>query len=394
MKSKNEIGLVLKERLKDLSNSPDSMVWTKIEEEIQKKKQQKRLYLFILLGLITITVLYILLQSYVTTTINSSAVDTCDSEIIYTGPIIKNKTKEEINPIKKTIIKKPVPQKNRLKIHLKTTTKVTSNKPLVSAIKLQQNNIQIQVYNQFESLYFYPSKEKKVTKETFKEKLSLTLNGGINYLTSYSEGNSLNSSLINNKTSERLSFNIGVFLNYKLIDKLYFRIGAQHLKLNYTTNNIRINGPGTQLYSISNIIGIESDYSAMDISTLFNGHDFIQLTESTTYIEIPIEFTYIFYENKKYDVGLILGYSQLFLDKTEISGASNNTSEFLIGNSKDVNNTNFSLNLGITNRIKLQKNLILNLELNCKNYFGTYTTNSINLSPFIINFQTGITYDF
>lgn len=393
MKNKNEIGLVLKERLKDLNDSPDPVVWTHIEEKLKKKKQHYKRYIFILLGLLTLALLYIVLKLNTINNVDTSAVDLCDSEIIYTGPIIKNKTQES-NPIKKATIKELIPQKNKQKVYFKTTTKVNLNRPLASTIKLQNNNLYIKTNNKFDSLYFSLPKKRQTKKETLKERLSVTLNGGLNYLGSYSEGNSFNSSLVNNKTSNRLSYNIGFYLNYKLSNKLHFRIGAHHLKLNYTTNNIQINGSEAQLYSINSIIGIDSDYAGMDILSLFNNDEFIELTESSTYIEVPLEFTYIFQESKKNKFGFILGYSQLFLDKTEVLGASTNTPEFLIGSSNRVNNTKFSLNLGATSTIKLQKYLMLNLELNCKNYFGRYTTNSIDLSPFVINFQTGITYDF
>lgn len=87
------------------------------------------------------------------------------------------------------------------------------------------------------------------------------------------------------------------------------------------------------------------------------------------------------------------GYSQLFIQKSGIFGASTNTKKFKMGSSNNVYDVNVSLNLGISNRLKLTNKLFLDVELNYKNYFRTYNSNT-NLKPFTVNFQTGITYEF
>ncbi|WGH77108.1 outer membrane beta-barrel protein [Tenacibaculum tangerinum] len=228
-------------------------------------------------------------------------------------------------------------------------------------------------------------------KEESKNKWNLSVVGGINYLNSITKGSSIDKNLENNSIDHNFSYNFGVYLNYDANEKFSFRVGIHKLQMNYRTTRILIEEPQIQLGSLTQINGISTQYTGT-INSIFNNDSHINITQKIIYIEVPTELKYRLKNNHNYKLDLIAGYSTLFLQNNSIYGDSNNTKKFKIGTTDNVSKVNLSMNLGISNQFELSNNLFLNLELNYKQYLNTYNKNNMNLAPFMINLQTGLTY--
>ena len=137
MKNKNEIGLVLKDKLQKLNYSPDDIVWTQIEEELKKNKKKKGYFLIIILLLSLLITTSILLGKESSSSDNQSNLP--KTLIQKDDPKTENKTKDNIIN-KKTISKQPVKKQTSILLVLLPLPFTCS---LVSDSKRQQQNILI-----------------------------------------------------------------------------------------------------------------------------------------------------------------------------------------------------------------------------------------------------------
>ncbi|WP_075341731.1 porin family protein [Tenacibaculum agarivorans] len=424
MKNNSEdIGLVFKDKLNTLHDSPDDFLWDSIERKLRKRKKRA---LVIKITIICLLVFMGLLASKSfqssksvgnhteskptpkkliskdqesSTTVKPDDIDSNRNHYKH-----KNSTtdtnKQDDKKMQLTTKQTKLHQKGKLsKEHTIQKANSTQNISLVinenisSKDSIQMLTLQSKGYSGPKNVFSTLDLQNKEQQEHFKKGFSITLNGQISSLNFYSKGNALSQRLIDNKKTNNISFNYGVNVNYHINDYFLLRVGLHRLNLQYTTSGINISGSNSQLSSLSDIRSLTSSLFNQNIATLFNNDERINITEKISYLEIPMEFKYTFIR-KKVNLSLIAGYSFLFLNDAQVFGESQNTTEFLIGNSSAYNAKNYSLNLGLGSTIPVYKKLDLILELNYKNYFTTYITNSNNLQPFTLNLNTGIRYKF
>jgi hypothetical protein len=116
------------------------------------------------------------------------------------------------------------------------------------------------------------------------------------------------------------------------------------------------------------------------------------LSQEFGYIEVPLELKYNL-TNGKVGLNLVGGFSTLFLNKNTISYETGNMSA-KIGEANNLNDVNFSGNLGLDVDYEINKQLFFNLSPMVKIQTNTFSSNSGNFKPYVIGVYTGLNYRF
>ena len=101
---------------------------------------------------------------------------------------------------------------------------------------------------------------------------------------------------------------------------------------------------------------------------------------------------YNFSNNSKFEAQLVTGFSSLFLDKNEVILNTFNTTS--TGELTNLNNINFSGNLGFDFNYFLNNNWSLNVNPMFKVQLNTFKTEANNFAPFNLGIYSGIKYQF
>ena len=116
------------------------------------------------------------------------------------------------------------------------------------------------------------------------------------------------------------------------------------------------------------------------------------LSQNFGYIEIPLEMKYNFSNNTKIEAQLVTGFSSLFLDKNKVVLNTFNTTR--TGELTNLNNINFSGNLGFDFNYYLNNNWSLNINPMFKVQLNTFKTEANGFAPFNLGIYSGIKYQF
>ena len=204
----------------------------------------------------------------------------------------------------------------------------------------------------------------------------------------------------NQKTGDNgLSFGVGV--KYAVSKKVTLRSGINKLSLGYNTNNVVYstglanNNLANINYSSDALIEIKNE-SNLSMLSLFE----INLQKTNTgainqkmgYYEVPLEISYAVLD-KKFGINLIAGVSTLFLNQNKISLASSETNVRL-GEAKNLNQINFSTNVGVGFQYQIAKSFQINFEPMLKYQMNTFSGNSGNFKPIFVGLYSGISYSF
>mgnify|MGYP000633919758 CR=1 FL=1 len=116
------------------------------------------------------------------------------------------------------------------------------------------------------------------------------------------------------------------------------------------------------------------------------------LSQNFGYIEIPLEIKYNFLSTKKINTQIVAGFSSLILNKNQIRFDT----PFILqsGKANNLNNINFSGNLGLDFNYILNNNWSLNLNPMFKAQLNTFSENSNGFAPFNIGIYSGVRYNF
>ena len=101
---------------------------------------------------------------------------------------------------------------------------------------------------------------------------------------------------------------------------------------------------------------------------------------------------YNFSNSNKLQTQFVTGFSTLFLNKNEVILDTQNFSRTL--EAANLNNINFSGNIGFDFNYNLSKKIALNLNPMFKVQFNTFSNNSNGFAPFNMGIYTGIKYQF
>ena len=116
------------------------------------------------------------------------------------------------------------------------------------------------------------------------------------------------------------------------------------------------------------------------------------MTQQLGYLEVPLELNYALVDNK-FGVNLIGGFSSLLLVDNSIALNSGDlTTE--VGEANNVNNLNFSANMGLGVNYKFSQNLRLNVEPVFKYQLNTFSETDGTFRPYTMGIYSGLNFRF
>ena len=117
-----------------------------------------------------------------------------------------------------------------------------------------------------------------------------------------------------------------------------------------------------------------------------------EINQSLEYFELPIEMKYSLYD-KKLGLNLVGGFSTLILSDNSVSMVTQNSITDL-GDANNLNDLNFSGNIGVDLDYKISKSWYLNVSPMFKYQFNTYSDNAGNFRPYYFGLYSGLNYKF
>jgi hypothetical protein len=230
-----------------------------------------------------------------------------------------------------------------------------------------------------------------------------TIAGSVSLSSFTSESSLIDQSLISNDNQIDNSLSYGIKIGYQLNKKLSLQSGVNIINVTSHTNNVFVNSSLSP--NLLSAINYEPIANSMSINSTQNSSfpsllKEIERSNSTGgslsqefgYIEVPLELKYNL-TNGKVGLNLVGGFSTLFLNKNTISYETGNMSA-KIGEANNLNDVNFSGNLGFDVDYEINKQLFFNLSPMVKIQTNTFSSNSGNFKPYVIGVYTGLNYRF
>jgi len=220
------------------------------------------------------------------------------------------------------------------------------------------------------------------------------------FYNSLQNGSPLNDNLSDNSKTSDNALSIGVKVNYQVSNKFFIQSGVNKVELAYNTknvsavisssksayNNINTNKSGVILTPVgkSSSGGSSNERNKASVSG--------DLNQSIEYFELPIEMKYNLYD-KKIGLNVVGGFSTLILSNNSVSMITQNSVTDL-GDANNLNDFNFSGNVGVDLDYKISKSWYLNVAPMFKYQFNTYSGNSGNFRPYYFGLYSGLNYKF
>ena len=416
MLERKNIDRVFQENLKDLEIYPNNRVWNNIEGKLSNKTSKPAIALWkkmsgiamMMAAIFTAGLLYfndtdvIPVNSQVGE-IDATSVDRSpDSPLT---PIFIKPTEELANNSKKeqTIRKmeKPIFVKKPNNKVIVTNNEIASmystieNKYVVNKSDfLEQLDESESIAARMESIPV-----KAINTNVIDKKWSVGPTVAPVFYNSLQNGSPLNDALSNNTKTSDNSLSIGVKVNYQLSNKFFIQSGVNKVELAYNTQNVN-----ALISSSKNALNnMNTDKSGVILtpvrsSSVSGGSELNKsgisgdLNQSIEYFELPIEMKYSLYD-KKIGLNLVGGFSTLILSNNSVSIISQNDITDL-GDANNLNDLNFSGNVGVDLDYKISKSWYLNVAPMFKYQFNTYSGNAGNFRPYYFGLYSGLNYKF
>lgn len=222
------------------------------------------------------------------------------------------------------------------------------------------------------------------------------------YLNSSGKGSPIDPSLANNSKSSNNSISYGLKVNYKISDKFSLQSGIQNVDLGYSTENVSVIASSALLdqskTNINSDVGATLEVSSTESQ---NSETFSQrspfdsngsLDQSFSYIEVPLEAKYAIVQ-KKMGINLVGGVSTYFLYDNNVSMTSFGKKTSL-GEASNLNDLNFSGNIGLDVNYNLSPNLFINASPMFKYQLNTFSENSGGFKPYLFGIYAGLNFRF
>jgi len=275
-----------------------------------------------------------------------------------------------------------VPQESPLKISKRTTIKYNDKKlDIASVVKAEENTNDNNSENNW----------------------SIAPSFAVLKSNSLSNTSPINAGL-SESTSGENSYSYGVQVAYQINKKWSIQSGIHLQENSYANNQVSVNSssernPFATAFSNGDVFSFNKNNDITESAQLL-GNSVLNAGNSNTgnisqnygYVEIPIEVKYNFSNSNKLQTQFVTGFSTLFLNKNEVILDTQNFSRTL--EAANLNNINFSGNIGFDFNYNLSKKIALNLNPMFKVQFNTFSNNSNGFAPFNIGIYTGIKYQF
>ena len=318
--------------------------------------------------------------------------------------INKNSTKEKVETEKEN----RHPQNTKLENIILKENEEEALTQADQADKLKDSIVQSQKKSIFDEIQEQQKEEMEAVTDN-SSKWSVGPSVAPVFFDSFGEGSPIHSNFVGNTKSGKINFSYGLAVSYEVSEKLSIRSGVHKVDYGYDTNDISFSSSLTASTNeqIDNI-----DYSATarnlvvqnstaaraneqvvsDVLSTANQAREGRMVQQFGYIEVPVELNYALVD-KKVGVNLIGGMSSLFLvDNSVILEADGNATE--MGEANNINNVNFSTNVGIGINYKLSPKMQVNLEPMFKYQLNTFSEAAGTFQPFSLGVYSGVSFKF
>ena len=429
MLNKSNIDKLFVDKLKSFQASPNEKVWQKIERKLKKKKQKKGIPIWWSYSGIAA----LLILGFFLFPISDNEFNEIENNVV--------SSPKQLN-IKKELLEKKGNRNlnNANKIYTaEKKIKVSSQKENSSSKKMthdSKNNFQIALLEKNKIKQFIqpiaihientfniiePKKLKNKTKgldfsKEVKDNISMLLNEekknakkkknwsispliGILNSNSYTKSSPVSSSL-SNSTKGDYTYSYGLQVSYQLNRKYSVQTGLHFQEISYQNKNLivalsNINSSNINFDTRTNFDMIDLN-SNVETSVNISAANIVSrngnLNQRYGYIEIPIEIKYNLIEKNSFKTELIVGASSLFLNENETTLETESFSSS--GKMNNLNNINFSANLGVIFSYKFDKKWALNFSPMLKSHLNTFNNNSNGFKPYYFGVYSGINLNF
>lgn len=231
------------------------------------------------------------------------------------------------------------------------------------------------------------------------------------YFNAIGEGSPVHSIFAPNSKSGNVNLSYGLSVAYEVSRKLKIRSGIHRVDYGYNTNDVAFSSSlasstNGQINSINyaatskNLVvtsktsrnaNLAVENSAIDASAQNSTRDGV-MSQQLGYLEIPLELNYTLID-KKFGVNVIGGVSSLFLMDNSVALTSGElTTE--MGEANNVNNTNFSTNIGLGVNYKFSNKIQFNVEPIFKYQLNTFSETAGDFRPYSIGVYSGLSFRF
>lgn len=232
------------------------------------------------------------------------------------------------------------------------------------------------------------------------------------YFNALGEGSPVNSIFTPNTKSGNINMSYGVTVAYAVTKKLTIRSGINKVDYGYDTEDVAFSSSsslaskGGQLSTInyaetSNTLTIASNIVTSEKYTTTNLAQDVTAKSPTRdgfmsqqfgYLELPVELNYALLD-KKFGVNIIGGVSSLFLIDNAVSLTSGDlTTE--IGEANNINDLNFSANMGLGLNYNFSQKVRFNVEPIFKYQLNTFSDVNGTFRPYSVGVYSGLTFKF
>ncbi|NJB37125.1 outer membrane beta-barrel protein [Croceivirga sp. JEA036] len=251
--------------------------------------------------------------------------------------------------------------------------------------------------------------EKAITKTNLDKKWSIGPSIAPVYYNSLGEGSPIHSAFVSNTKSGNLNLSYGLTVSYSINKKLQLRSGIHKVDYGYDTNEVAFS-PNARAFSVGQIENINYENTARSIVVTSSKNNVSaikdnpeiasnevaplegSMAQQMNYLEVPMELNYVLID-KKFGLNLIGGFSSLFLLDNAVSLESNNLVT-AVGEANNVNDINFSTNIGIGLDYKISPALKFNLEPMFKYQLNTFENSAGNFKPYAVGVYSGLQFKF
>jgi hypothetical protein len=235
------------------------------------------------------------------------------------------------------------------------------------------------------------------------------------YYDAIGEGSPINAIFVPNSKSGNINLSYGLSVAYEISKKLSIRSGLHKVDYGYNTNDVEfssslasVNGQIANVdYTLASkniIVGSKTGAARAGVqseSPLFSSQDDVSaksasregvMAQEFGYLEVPLELNYALVDNRL-GINLIAGVSSLFLIDNSISLTSGElTTE--IGEANNLNNVDFSTNIGFGINYKITPRVQFNIEPVFKYHLNTFSETDGAFQPFSVGVYSGLSFKF
>lgn len=425
-----KIDELFQKQLKNLESVPNQRVWSHIETKLKKKKRRVFPFWLFSSAVASVLVLGFLIFPFSkdentieksntneVITITPKVITPLENKIDATSlgnilkkevlitekeTIVKNQKKKENTSITQNPKELPFPKKtvktialNALNIDLNTfSLKQSTLLEITKSLNIKIGSKKIDINN-----FLKPKDSSKVDKYN-QERWAIAPVFAVLKSNSFSNTSPIDANLDNSTKGEN-SFSYGVQVAYKISKKWTIQSGIHLQEMSYSNNQIAVfssaqgsssttefTSEGSFSFDVNNTENIDFSANSLTNAISYSGN----LTQNYGYIEIPFELKYNFSSRKEFKTQLVAGFSSLFLNKNSILLSTENRSQE--GKATNLNEINFSGNLGIDLNYTINANWSMHINPMFKAQLNTFSEKSNGFSPFNIGVYTGLKYSF